>query len=101
MGKNDEKHILDLGLTGMGVTRDQIEDDSNKTKKFDKTASEAIARLGSVTAFMEAQKYNKINSETQYLVDDYIAHGKDIDDLKELETRGDVFYKEIDIVDQT
>ncbi len=101
MGKDDEKHVLDLALTGMGVTREQIQSDSNKDKKFDKIASEAIARLGSVSSFMETKGYKKINSETQYLVDDYIANGKDIGDLEVLEKRGDVFYKEIEVVDHT
>ena len=83
IGKDDEKHVLDLGLTGMGITREQLQNDSNKDKKFDNTASDAIARLGSVSTFMEDNKYVKINSETQYLVDEYIAKGKD---PKELET---------------
>ena len=75
----------------------------NKNKPFDKAASEAIARLQSVIEFMnkEGKWYNKINSETQYLVDNYIANGKDIGDLEDLEARGDVFYKEINVVDKT
>jgi len=101
IGKDDERHVLDLGLTGMGVTRDQIENNENKDKKFDKTAAEAIVRLRSVTEFMDQKKYNKINSETQYLVDEYIANGKNINDLEDLEARGDVFYREIEIKDET
>jgi len=99
MGRKDERHVLDLGLTGMGITRDQIEDDSNKDKKFDKTASEAIVRLRSVTIFMDDKKYNKVNSETQHLVDEYIREGKPT--LEDLAERGDVFYEELNTIDQT
>ena len=103
IGRNDEKHVLNLWLIGMGIQREDIENDNNKNKPFDKAASEAIARLQSVIEFMnkEGKWYNKINSETQYLVDNYIANGKDIGDLEDLEARGDVFYKEINVVDKT
>lgn len=103
IGKNDEKHVLALGLKGIGITRKEIQDDANKDKKdFNKQASEAIARLATISGFMEAKWYNKINSETQYLVDNYIStEWKDIDDLEDLAKRGDVFYKETEIVDQT
>ena len=99
IGKNDERHVLSLGLTGMGITRDQIEDDTNKSNKFDKAASEAIVRLHSVTEFMNKNGYNKINSETQYLVDKYVANGQKESDLDDLADRGDVFYKEINVTD--
>ena len=101
IGRNDEKHVLNLGLTGMGIKREDIENDNNKNKPFDKAASEAIVRLHSVTDFMDKKWYNKINSETQYLVEKYIADGKDSDDLDDLEARGDVFYKETNVVDKT
>lgn len=101
IGKNDERHVLDLGLTGMGITREEIENDNNKDKKFDKTAIESIVRLGSITEFMDKEGYNKINWETQYLVDAYIRNDKDANSLEELKTRGDVFYKEIEVKDAT
>ncbi|MEI6773657.1 MAG: hypothetical protein WCL18_02270 [bacterium] len=101
MGKDDERHVVDLGLTGMGISRKQIDNESDKNKTFDKQAIDSIAKISSVVAFMDTNKYNKINSETQYLVDEYIAHGKDVDDLKALEARGDVFYKDITVSDKT
>lgn len=102
IGKNDEKHVLNLGLTGMGVKREQMEDDTNKDKKFNTNASDTIIRLCLVNGFMEKNWYNKINSETQYMVDNYIANWrKDTDELDELVKRGDVFYKELNFVDQT
>jgi len=85
----------------MGITRDQIENDNNKDKKFDKTAIESIVRLSSVTEFMDKEGYNKINGETQYLVDEYIRNSKDANSLEELKARGDVFYKEIEVKDNT
>lgn len=101
IGKDDKKHVLNLALTGMGISRAEIQNDNNKDKKFDNTASNAIARLGSVSSFMEEHGFNKINSETQYLVDEYIANGKDPKELDTLMQRGDVFYKETEVVDQT
>ncbi|MFA6256344.1 MAG: hypothetical protein WC606_04110 [Candidatus Absconditabacterales bacterium] len=101
IGKNDDKHMIDLALEGMGTSWDNIQDDSNKDKKFNETASESIARLASVAEYMEEKQYNKLNSETQYLVEKYIREGKDIDDLKDLDARGDVFYKETIVIDNT
>ena len=101
IGKDDEKHVIDLGLNGMGITREQIEDDANKDKKFDKAASNAIANLATVVSYMEEKGYNKINSETQHLVDNYIANGKSNEELDDLAKRGDVFYKELNVIDQT
>jgi hypothetical protein len=93
--------MIDLALEGMGTSWDNIQDDSNKDKKFNETASESIARLASVAEYMEEKQYNKLNSETQYLVEKYIREGKDIDDLKDLDARGDVFYKETIVIDNT
>ncbi len=101
IGKDDERHVLDLGLTGMGISREEIENDNNKDKKFDKIAIESIVRLSSVTEFMDKEWYNKINSETQYLVDEYIRNDNDANSLEELKARGDVFYKEIETKDAT
>ncbi len=100
IGKNDDKRVIDLALTGMGITSlDQLND--NEDKKFDQAASEAIVRLASVVGYMSEKWYNKINPETQHLVDEYIAKGKDIDDLEELDARGDIFYKEVITTDKT
>ena len=52
IGKNDDKHILDLALTGMGITSiEQLTKDPDKT--FNETASEAIIRLRTVGGYME------------------------------------------------
>ena len=99
IGKDDKKGVINLALTGMGVTREALE--NNPTKKFNETASEAIARLAIVSNFMDTKGYNKINSETQYLVDKYIREWTDTKELEDLERRGDVFYKETNIQDQT
>jgi 16S rRNA G527 N7-methylase RsmG len=102
MGKNDDKNMIDLALNGMGITRNKIEDDTNKEKKFDETASKAIARLRSVSDYMTEKKYVKINPETLPLIEKYIADEKaDITDLDKLATRGDVFYKETTVADKT
>jgi len=45
--------MMDLALKGMGITRENIQDDSNKDKKFNEAASKSIARLGSVSEYME------------------------------------------------
>lgn len=101
IGKNDNRRVLDLGLTGMGITREELKNENNKDKKFDKTAIESIVRLGSITEFMDKEGYNKVNSETQYLIDAYIRNDRDAGSLEELKERGDVFYKEIEILDKT
>jgi len=85
----------------MGIARIDIEDDSNKDKKFNKTASDSIARLRSVVEFMDEKGYNKINPETQDMIDEYIKNGKNIDDLADLAKRGDVIYKDLNVIDQT
>ncbi len=101
IGKNDKKNIIDLALGGMGITREQLQDNSNKDKKFNETASEAIVRLQSVSQFMTEKWYNKMNPETLPLVQKYIANEKGAYDLDGLEKRGDVFYKETEIADKT
>lgn len=101
IGKDDDSNAIDLALTGMGVTRNDIQKESNKDKEFDKSASEAIVRLKSVEAFMDEKGYTTINPETHTLVDDYIANGKDLDELEDLADRGDVFYKTAEVTDQT
>ena len=45
IGKKDDKNMMDLALKGMGITRESLQDDSNKDKKFDESASKAIVRL--------------------------------------------------------
>ena len=102
IGKNDDKRVMDLALTGMGIN--SVTDLKNSpTSTFNETASGAIVRLRSVTEYMNDNKhlYNKINPETQPLVDKYIASGKDISELEDLDARGDVFYKETTLVDKT
>ncbi|MEI8008458.1 MAG: hypothetical protein WCI00_03395 [bacterium] len=39
----------------MGIKREDIENDNNKNKPFDKAASEAIVRLQSVIEFMNKE----------------------------------------------
>lgn len=100
IGKDDDKRVMDLALTGMGIK--SVDDlKNNPASTFNETASEAIVRLRSVTEYMEEHLYNKINPETQPLVDKYIASGKDIKELEDLDARGDVFYKETTLVDKT
>jgi len=53
IGRDDKKNMIDLALKGMGITRETIQDNSNKDKKFNESASKAIARLGSVSTYME------------------------------------------------
>ena len=53
IGKNDDKHMIDLALKGMGVTREKIQDDTNKSNKFNDAATGAITRLGRVSAYMD------------------------------------------------
>lgn len=101
VGKDDEKCMIDLALQGMGITREDIQDDTKKDDKFNKKASDAIAKLGKVAAYMETNKYNKMNPETEYLVEDYIAGKDDAYTIEELDARGDVFYKETTVVDKT
>lgn len=98
IGKNDDKRILDLALTGMGITSvAQLQ--NNPDMKFNETASEAIIRLRTVGGYMEDKWYNRLNSETQYLVDQYISTGKPT--LEDLDKRGDIFYKELEIQDKS
>gem|GEM_PF-637703 len=99
IGKNDQKNVIDLALTGMGISREELQ--NTPDKKFDNAASESIVRLRSVTEYMDQHNYNAINPETQHLVDDYIAKGTNIDDLAAIDARGDVFYKTLEITDQT
>lgn len=102
VGKNDDKNLIDLALTGMGIERTDIQDDTKKDSKFNESASEAIVRLRSVTTYMESKGYNKVNPETMKLVDNYVAKGENADyDLEELDARGDVFYKDTEVVDKT
>ncbi|HBB04850.1 TPA: hypothetical protein DCZ39_08455 [Patescibacteria group bacterium] len=49
---------------------------------------------------METKQYDKMNPETQYLIDKYIS-GENTTSLEDLEKRGDIFYKKIEVVDQT
>lgn len=37
-GKDDDKSIIDLALTGMGISREDIQDDTKTDSKFDKSA---------------------------------------------------------------
>lgn len=98
IGKNDDRRVLDLALTGMGITSvTQLQ--NNPDMKFNETAGEAIIRLREVSVFMEQHGYNKLNAETQKLVDEYISTGKPT--LEELDRRKDVFYKFIEVQDQT
>jgi len=102
IGKEDKGNMMNLALKGMGINRENIQDDSNKDKKFNDAAGKAIARLWSIATYMETKKYNKVNTETEYLLEQYIAdENADIDDLKELDKRGDIFYKEMTVVDKT
>jgi len=98
IGKHDDKRIINLWLTGMGIKNvRQLEREPDK--KFDETAANAIVRLNLVTEYLEKKWYNKVNSETQYLVDEYISTGKPT--LEQLDKRGDVFYKFVEIKDET
>jgi hypothetical protein len=102
IGKKDDKNMMDLALKGMGITRESLQDDSNKNKKFNESASKAIVRLGAVSNYMTEKGYNKINTETLPLVEKYIANeNASMSDLETLDKRGDVFYKESTIVDKT
>jgi len=101
VGKNDDKNIINLALTGMGITRENIQDTDKADSKFDKSASDSIIRLREVTEYLEKNKYNKVNPETMLLVEDYIAGKKGAYTLDELNVRGDVFYKETTIIDKT
>lgn len=99
VGKDDNRHVIDLALKWMWITMDDL------TKKPDgkfneDTAAPALGRLATVVQLMKTGPYNKMNSETQYLVDNYIA-GDKTNDLDDLEKRGDIFYKEVEIKDQT
>ncbi len=101
VGKDDKKNMIDLALTGMGITRENIQDETKADNKFDKSASYAIIRLREVSEYLETNKYNKVNPETMSLVDNYIAGKEGAYTLEELDKRGDVFYKETEVVDQT
>jgi len=101
VGKDDKKNMIDLALTGMGITRENIQDETKADNKFDKSASDAIIRLREVSEYLETNKYNKVNPETMSLVDNYIAGKEGAYTLEELDKRGDVFYKETEVVDQT
>lgn len=102
IGRDDKKNMIDLALKGMGITRETIQDNSNKDKKFNESASKAIARLGSVSTYMEQKWYNKVNTETEHFIEEYIAdENADIEDLKALDARGDIFYKETITTDKT
>lgn len=102
IGKDDKKNMMDLALKGMGITRENIQDDNNKDKKFNEAASKSIARLGSVSEYMEQKWYTKVNTETEHLIEKYVAdENADINDLAELDKRGDVFYKESIVTDKT
>lgn len=98
LGKDDERRVIDLALTGMGITADDLK--KNPNKEFNVAASNAIVSLQMVELFLDTKWYNKVNPETQYLLDDYIS-GKADYDLDYLERRGDVFYKSAEIVDKT
>ena len=97
VGKDDNRYVIDLALTGMWIDREKLKDPKGD---FNKTASESLGRLARVMERMDSKGYNKMNAETQYLVQKYIA-GDKTNDLDDLEKRGDIFYKEVEIKDQT
>jgi uncharacterized protein (UPF0297 family) len=101
IGKNDDQHMIDLAFKGMGITRETLQDDTNKDKKFDETASLAIIKLNTVYAFMENKGYNKLNPDNISYIEKYIAdENTTVDDLEKLEQRGDIFLKET-VTDKT
>jgi hypothetical protein len=51
LGKDDKRGVIDLALTGMGITFDDIKD--NPDGKFDVAASDAIVKLQSVGLFLD------------------------------------------------
>jgi hypothetical protein len=109
IGKDDDKHIIDLALDAMNITWDGM--DKTSDKKFNVTASNNIARLASIEPFMDdpANTYVKINPDTMRMVKNYIKGKKidgtedenlSIDYLKILAKRGDVFLEEETLKDE-
>jgi hypothetical protein len=70
----------------MGLNYQILKDARNET--FNEKAANAIARLASVTEFMEKNNFDRINKDQLYLIQEYIASPTaKPDDLTALQSR--------------
>jgi hemerythrin len=90
MGKDDPDNMIDLALTGMGISWEDLQNNPNET--FDKKAQSVIVQLNTLYEYM--QENNKdINPEGMSLITSYIK-GSSKHKLEELDSMG-VFEKRI------
>ena len=91
IGKDDWWNLINAALVGMGLNYQILKDARNET--FNEKAANAIARLASVTEFMEKNNFDRINKDQLYLIQEYIASPTaKPDDLTALQSRRwDVF----------
>lgn len=96
IGKDDNQYIIDLAFKGMGISMDKLQDNNNKDKQFDETASKSIVKLNMVYTFMEKEWYSRINPDNIIYIEKFIANEhSDLDDLIDLGKRTDIFMKEL------
>lgn len=86
IGENDPDGVIDLALTGMGLSWEELS--KSPDKKFDDQAMEVIWRLGNLYGYMETENKN-LNPETMDEVKKYLKTGTPT--LEDLKARYDIF----------
>lgn len=72
----------------MGINATFLKNNTNANVSFNEKAAEAIARLASVTEYMEKNNFDRINQSQLYLIQKYIASQNDTPEkLAELQSR--------------
>lgn len=102
VGQDDPNNLIHTTLTAIGLSEAVLRDSNNANTSFNEKAAGAIARLASVTEYMERNQFDRINKDQMYLIQDYIANkdGK-IEDLDALQKRRwDVFEDSVKAPDE-
>lgn len=94
IGKNDQKGIVHLALTGVGLPWSELSKPENKDIPFTKQANEVISRALNIGTYMDSRGYTKTNTEVDKRITDYVTKGTPT--LEELETEW-VFEKAVNI----
>ena len=102
VGKDDPNNLINTALVAMGIDVTFLKNNTNANVSFNEKAANAIARLASVTEYMEKNNFDRINQSQLYLIQEYIASQKAIpEDLAALQSRrGDLFENSLTAPDE-
>lgn len=80
---SEHPKLFDMAMTTMGITREKLNDPQQAETAYNKNATEALLKFGTITEFMRNNQYDHRNPELTTLIQSYIRTGNP--DLKTLE----------------